>query len=60
MVRDAVGVIFGEAGTSNFRILLSDSTSVHQGGYVKAWHEIDGWVLAQVLSITRSGDSYSI
>ncbi|WP_298682950.1 ATP-binding protein [uncultured Methanomethylovorans sp.] len=60
MVRDAVGVIFGEAGTSSFRILLSDSTSVHQGEYIKAWHEIDGWVLAQVLSITRSGDSYTI
>jgi len=60
MVRDAVGVIFGEAGTSNFKVLLSDSTSVHQGEYIKAWHEIDGWVLAQVLSITRSVDSFSI
>ncbi|WP_367343466.1 ATP-binding protein [Methanomethylovorans sp.] len=60
MVRDAVGVIFGEAGTSNFKVLLSDSTSVHQGGYIKAWHEVDGWVLAQVLSVTRSGESYSI
>lgn len=60
MVRDAVGVIFGEAGTSGFKILLSDSTSVHQGEYIKAWHEIDGWVLAQVLSITRFGDSYSV
>ena len=59
MVRDSVGVIFGETGTLNFKFLISDSTAVFRGEYVKAWHETDGWVLAQVLSITRSSDTYS-
>ncbi|MDO9517862.1 MAG: DUF87 domain-containing protein [Methanosarcinaceae archaeon] len=60
MARGSVGVIFGETGTLDFKILVSDSTGVHRGDYVKAWHETDGWILAQVLSITRSSDSYSI
>ena len=60
MARGSVGVIFGETGTLDFRILVSDSTAVHRGDYVKVWHETDGWVLAQVLSISRSSDSYSI
>ena len=60
MARGSVGVIFGETGTLDFRILVSDSTGVHRGDYVKVWHDPDGWVLAQVLSITCSSDSYSI
>ncbi len=59
MVRGSVGVIFGEAGTLDFKMLIPDSTAVHRSDYVKAWHETDGWVLAQLLSITRSSDSYS-
>ncbi|MGP8322319.1 MAG: helicase HerA domain-containing protein [Methanosarcinaceae archaeon] len=59
MVRGSVGVIFGETGTLDFKMLISDSTAIHRGDYVKAWHETDGWVLAQLLSITRSSDSYS-
>jgi len=59
MVRDSVGVIFGETGTLDFKFLISESTAVRRGEYVKAWHETDGWVLAQVLSITRSSDTYS-
>ncbi|HJH31505.1 MAG TPA: DUF87 domain-containing protein [Methanosarcinaceae archaeon] len=59
MVRGSVGVIFGETGTLDFKMLISDSTAVHRGDYVKAWHETDGWALAQLLSITRSSDSYS-
>lgn len=60
MVRGSVGVIFGETGTLHFKLLVSDSTSVHQGAYIKVWHETDGWVLAQVLSITRSSDSFTL
>lgn len=56
---NSVGVIFGEAGTYDFKFLISDSTSVHRNEYIKAWHETDGWVLSQVVSITRSSDSYS-
>lgn len=59
MVQDSVGVIFGETSTTYFKVLLSDSTSVHQGEYIKAWHEVDGWILAQVLSITRTGDAHN-
>lgn len=57
MIRDSVGVIIGETSTTNFKVSLSDSTTIHQGGYLKAWHEMDGWVLAQVLSITRTGSA---
>ncbi|KXS40132.1 MAG: protein of unknown function DUF87 [Methanolobus sp. T82-4] len=60
MVRGSVGVIFGETGTLDFKMLVSDSTAVHRGAYVKAWHETDGWVLAQVMNITRSSDSFTI
>ncbi|MBN2111435.1 MAG: ATP-binding protein, partial [Methanosarcinaceae archaeon] len=60
MVRGSVGVIFGETGTLEFKVLVSDSTAVHRGAYVKAWHETDGWVLAQVMNITRSSESFTI
>ncbi|MBN1133353.1 MAG: ATP-binding protein [Methanosarcinaceae archaeon] len=60
MVRDSVGIIFGETGTLDFKFLISESTAVRRSEYVKAWHETDGWVLAQVLSITRSSDAYSL
>lgn len=52
----SVGIISGETGSFGFNFLLSDSTAVHRGEYVKAWHESDGWVLCQVLSIKRSSD----
>ncbi|MDW7732943.1 MAG: ATP-binding protein [Methanolobus sp.] len=60
MVRGSVGVIFGETGTLEFKMLVSDSTAVHRGAYIKAWHETDGWVLAQVINITRSSESFTI
>ncbi|MCM1987030.1 helicase HerA domain-containing protein [Methanococcoides seepicolus] len=52
----SVGIISGETGSFGFNFLISDSTAVHRGEYVKAWHESDGWVLCQVLSIKRSSD----
>ncbi|TGC09420.1 ATP-binding protein [Methanolobus halotolerans] len=60
MVRGSVGVIFGETGTLEFKMLVSDSTAVYRGAYIKAWHETDGWVLAQVINITRSSESFTI
>ncbi|ABE51911.1 helicase HerA domain-containing protein [Methanococcoides burtonii] len=52
----SVGIISGETGSFGFNFLISDSTAVNRGEYVKAWHESDGWVLCQVLSIKRSSD----
>jgi hypothetical protein len=60
MVRGSVGVIFGKTGTLEFKLLVTDITAVHRGAYIKAWHETDGWVLAQIVSITRSSDSFTL
>ncbi|MEL4305276.1 ATP-binding protein [Methanococcoides sp. LMO-2] len=59
MMRGSVGIISGETGSFGFKFLISDSTVVHRGEYVKAWHEKDGWVLCQVLSIKRFSDKVS-
>lgn len=58
-MRGSVGIISGETGSFGFKFLISDSTTVHRGDYVKAWHEGDGWVLCQVLSIKRFSDKVS-
>jgi len=60
MVRGSVGVIFGETGTLEFKLLVTDISAVFRGAYIKAWHETDGWVLSQVISITRSSDSFTL
>ncbi len=61
MVRGSVGLIIGETGTLDFKFLVSDSTAVMRGHYVKVWHETDSsWVLAQVMSITRSSGTFSV
>jgi len=49
---DSIGTIFGETGFADFRFTVSDP-STKQGDYLKIWHELDGWVLAQVVAITR-------
>ncbi len=54
MVKDSVGVIFGKTGSLEFRFAVSGSDAVKRGDYVKVWHEVEGWTLAQVVSITRS------
>ncbi len=59
-MRGSVGIISGETGSFDFKFLISDSTAVHRGEYVKAWHEGDGWVLCQVLSIKRFSDKVSM
>lgn len=56
----SVGVIFGETGSSEFRFAVTDPAGVKRTDYVKVWHSTDGWVLAQVLSMTRSSDVYGL
>ncbi len=57
---DSVGVIFGKTDSLNFRFAVSNSTATKKSDYVKVWHESDGWILAQVTSITSSSDDFSI
>ncbi|WP_319508032.1 ATP-binding protein [uncultured Methanolobus sp.] len=66
MVRGSVGVIFGETGTFEFKVMVLDSSKVYRGAYVKVWHDASSdekdhtWVLGQVMAIKRSSDSFSI
>lgn len=54
----SVGVIFGETGSLEFRFAVTDPAGVKRTDYIKVWHGTDGWVLGQVISITRSSDAY--
>ncbi|MCX9075269.1 MAG: ATP-binding protein [Candidatus Methanoperedens sp.] len=60
MAKDSIGVIFGKTGSLNFRFAVSDSASTKRSDYVKVWHESDGWTLAQINSITRSSEDFSV
>ncbi len=60
MVKDSVGVIFGKTESLSFIFAVSDSTAIKKSDYLKIWHESDGWTLAQVSSITRSSEDFSI
>ena len=60
MVKDSIGVIFGKTGSLNFRFAVSDSTATKRSDYIKVWHESDGWTLAQISSITRSSEDFSV
>jgi len=54
-MKGAVGVIFGETNTREFRFVVS-SPEVKKGDYIKVWHDQEGWVLSQVISITRTSE----
>jgi DNA helicase HerA-like ATPase len=54
----SVGVIFGETGSHEFRLAVTDPSGVQRTDYVKVWHATDGWVLGQVMSMTRSSDAH--
>ncbi len=56
----SVGVIFGETGSHEFKFAVSDPAGVRRTDYVKVWHATDGWVLGQVLSMTRSSDGFGL
>ena len=66
MVRGSVGVIFGETGTFEFKVMVLDSSKVYRGAYIKVWHDASSsekdhtWVLGQVMAIKRYSDSFSI
>ena len=60
MVKDSIGVIFGKTESLNFKFAVSDSTATKRADYVKVWHEVDGWTLAQVVSITRSSQDFNV
>ncbi|MGA9141359.1 MAG: DUF87 domain-containing protein [Methanocella sp.] len=59
IVTGSVGTIFGETGSHEFRFAVTDQTGVKRTDYVKVWHPTDGWVLGQVMSMTRSSDSHA-
>ena len=54
----SVGVIFGETGSHEYRFAVTDPSSVKRTDYVKVWHPADGWVLGQIMSMTRSSDAF--
>jgi DNA helicase HerA-like ATPase len=60
MVKDSIGIIFGKTESLSFKFAVSDSTATKRSDYIKVWHEVDGWTLAQVASITRSSEGFSI
>ncbi|MDY6958147.1 MAG: HAS-barrel domain-containing protein, partial [Halobacteriota archaeon] len=58
MVRELVGVIFGDTSPFEFKFAVSDA-DIEKGDYVRVLHN-SIWVLAQVESITRSSDIISL
>ncbi|MDF1557199.1 MAG: DUF87 domain-containing protein [ANME-2 cluster archaeon] len=60
MAKDSIGIIFGKTGTHDFRFAVPNSSDVKRTDYVKAWHETDGWTLAQVISMTRTSDDFKL
>ena len=55
-----VGMIFGEVGYGDFNFLVARDANLEKGEYVKVSHEKYGWVLAQVRTIKRYNDLYSL
>jgi DNA helicase HerA-like ATPase len=53
----SVGVIFGETGSHTFRFAVTDPADVKRTDYVKVWHPTDGWVLGQILSMSRTANN---
>ena len=54
LMKGSVGVIFGETGSVQFKFAVTDPSEVKRTDYVKVWHSSDGWVLGQVMAMTRS------
>jgi len=53
----SVGVIFGETGSHTFRFAVTDPADIKRTDYVKVWHPADGWVLGQILSMSRTANN---
>ncbi len=60
MTRDSIGVIFGKTGTHEFKFAIPNTSLVKRTDYIKVWHESDGWILAQVVSMTSSSDDFNL
>lgn len=60
MAKDSIGVIFGKTSSLKFIFAVSDSMDTKRSDYIKVWHESDGWTLAQISTITRSSEEFSI
>ncbi len=58
-MKGAVGVIYGRTGSTEFNFALYMPNSVRRTDYVKVWHDVEGWVLAQVVEIEAVGNSLS-
>ncbi|MEE8168197.1 MAG: ATP-binding protein [Candidatus Hydrothermarchaeales archaeon] len=55
-----VGILFGEVGYGDFNFIVSKESNLQKGEYVKVNHDAYGWVLAQVSSISRYNEMYSL
>jgi hypothetical protein len=55
-----VGMIFGEVGYGDFNFIVSKESNLQKGQYVKVNHEVYGWVLSQVVSISRFNERYTL
>ncbi len=55
-----VGMIFGEVGYGDFNFIVSKESNLQNGQYVKVNHETYGWILAQVVSVSRYNERYSL
>ncbi|KAF5425400.1 MAG: hypothetical protein C5S41_04000 [Candidatus Methanomarinus sp.] len=60
VTRDSIGVIFGKTGTHEFKFAIPNTNLVKRTDYIKVWHESDGWILAQVVSMTSSSDDFNL
>ncbi len=55
-MKGAVGRICGDASPTEFSFIVFDPKSVRHTDYIKAWNDVDGWVMAQVVDIKATSD----
>lgn len=60
MSKDSVGVIYGRTGSFAFEFAVPENVIIRRGDYVKVWHEIDGWTMAQVEDVVRTSDTFQL
>jgi len=60
MAKDSVGVIYGRTGSFTFEFAVPEHVVVKRGEYIKVWHDIDGWTLAQVDGVMRMSDTFQL
>jgi hypothetical protein len=55
----SIGIIFGETDSFRFKVALTNPKTARRRDYVKVWHDPEGWVLCQIVKITRSNEKFS-